>query len=361
MIVKYRIYGILALSVTHTICARTPFRKPDLHVPTLHIRWMDEHPQTAYTLTNPHLEEYPFFGIFDPVFFDQHLLPQGPISFRNHPDQSVLGTTLSNLIEELLIEIMERKRTYKHFILLQKKDFSRRGSCGLIVLKFKEYPLILKLFLETPQSFSRPTGKGVEQMFFFYMGGGINRHLTGFTRMPNVEHIQERLQQSPYWRSCVDTPRKWFWLPQCARWLHITGYGLGNKAMQEIAIPGTYAIIADAITPRRKLSLHNKEDRELALDLYNFLQSAVDPHIKNYMFEESNAQQNNAEHKNKETLLIIDTEYFPALVGLKETVYFDSYWDWYTFLIRKCGKDMFFCTKRERRQRQKALRPMLMN
>lgn len=340
---------LYALVHTHSSIARSPFRTHDPQTQRLEIQWHHDHPCQKLVLTNPYLEEYPIFDIFDETYFNQHLLPQDALSFRYAPRTFISGIHLSSLIEELVQEILEKRREYTHFTILQNKDFSRRGACGLIVLKFNDYPFVVKLFIETPESFSVPTSKGIEQTFFFYMGGGANRHLTGFTRLRNLELIREKISQHPTWSTLVDTPRKWFWLPKNSRWLAITGHGFGSGEVKTITIPGIYAIIADEIKPARKLSLMKKHDCSVALKLYNFLESSVDPHIKNYMIEEGSGK-----------LVIIDTEYFPALVGFDEVQPFDSYFCWCLHLIKKCSKNMFWLSKPERRQRKTAQRVMVL-
>ena len=79
------------------------------------------------------------------------------------------------------------------------------------------------------------------------MGGGVNRHLSGFTRIKNAQAFKEFITKNPYWQSRVDMPRKWFWLPCNTRWITIAGANIGKYKQVSIDIPGTYCIVADAI------------------------------------------------------------------------------------------------------------------
>jgi hypothetical protein len=163
------------------------------------------------------------------------------------------------------------------------------------------------------------------------MGGGINRHLAGFTRPKNLAYIRQKIANDPLWSSIVDLPRKWFWLPQQEYWLDIEGTHISGTPTIRTQIPAIYGVIADVISIDRCFSMRNRHDRQTALALCDYLDLYVDPHIKNFMYE-----------KNTGKLLIVDTEHFPTIVGLKEKIYFSNYTQWYGFLMRKCAKDMLF-------------------
>jgi hypothetical protein len=51
---------------------------------------------------------------------------------------------------------------------------------------------------------------------------------------------------------------------------------------------------------------------------------------------------------NTNKIVIIDTEHFPTTVGIKEKVYFNNYFEWFSFLAGKCAKDWFFRSKKDR-------------
>lgn len=321
-----------------TACARSVHRPAEPWLPTITARWLDE--KTTYTLRDSHLEKYPFFDIFNKKLFEENLLPQNTIAFRNHPEKTIDGKILSSLIEQLLDEVYQGKKNFTHFTVLKNDDFNHHERFGLIIAKFKNYPFVIKLSFETPDGITHPKSKGFIPLFFFYMGGGVNRHLTGFTRVRNSHSVKERIAMDPYWSTRLDVPRKWFWLPKKSRSLEICGYNIGGKNNLRTTIPGVYAVVADAIEAQYTLSLMYHDDRELGLKIANFLEHQIDPHIDNFLIEKETGK-----------IVLIDTEHFPTVIGFKEPQQYDSYLEWYASLINKCAHDMIFRTKKERRDR----------
>jgi len=327
---------ILSLIPVVSIC-RSIHRPRDPLMPSITTRWVDT--KKSYTLESYYLEEYPIFLVYNKEYFEKYMLPSDLILHRHSLDKQTLGIDLKADIDGVIKEIKTGKRIFKNFRLLQNKDFNHRRSWGLIVLKSKKYPFVVKLFMETPQSFISPYHKGFEPMCCFFMGGGINRHLTGFTRIPNLELAKQRLHQFPRWAQLIDTPRKWFYIPTGSKLIEVQGKNIGGEGRKLVThIPGTYCIVADAITPVRELSIFNPTDREIALGFCNDMRMLVDPHISNFMVEEGT---------NK--LVLVDTEHFPTLVGLRTECKFNSYASWYTRLAGKCFSDTMLRTKRERR------------
>lgn len=328
------------------IQARSPFRKPDPSIPMITVSW--EHDKNSYILRDSHLEEYSIFKTFDEKFFFEHELPQQPITYRNNPKKSVSGAKLQKLVDELIDEILAGKKVFKHFTVLRARDFNRAECIGLMVLKFKNYPFVVKIFMENPQSLTSPYSKGLVPLFSFYMGGGINRHLVGFTRIKNLEYIKTKLATDNYWSQLVDTPRKWFLLPRQNRWIKIVGTNIGSQKTITTQLPGTYCIIADAIASEKKTSMLNKDDNHTCLSLCRFLDFSIDPHIDNFMWE-----------KDTEKLVIVDTEHFPTFMGFREIQHFDSYLEWLAHLSGKCLNDIFFRSKKDRQLLQISPRVML--
>lgn len=314
------------------VWTRSVHRPIDYSLPCIKVRWEGE--SEYEQLRNAHLEYNAIFCTYDPIYFHTHLLPMGALSFREQPHKKIDTQTLSRLIEELVAEVKKHKRSYKHFTIIQNKNFNRRKACGLLVVKFKKFPFVVKLFMETPYSFIHPDCKGFEPIFFFYMGGGINRHLLGFTRIKNLEHINKRLAQNPKWADIIKTPRKWFWLPQDPMWISIEGTNMGGQDHVHTTIPGAYAIVADAISTHQTFSINNAKHRKKALKLCNYLDLYVDPHIDNFMIEDNSGK-----------IAIVDTEHFPSLVGFKEKQFIASYFDWYMKLMYKCAENALFWSK----------------
>ncbi len=172
-------------------------------------------------------------------------------------------------------------------------------------------------------------------MFFYFMGGGVNRHLSGFTRIKNAETFRAILDNNPYWKSRVDMPRKWYWLPEDARWITISGSNIGRYKQVSIDIPGTYCIIADAIDLERSMTLVNAEDRIESMALCNTAKFIIDPHIDNFAIE-----------RNSKKIVIVDTEHFPTIVGFKKDVgNFSSQAAWYINLALEAANDIFLRDK----------------
>ncbi len=336
----YKIFLILGtLLFPWSSFCRSHLRPKNPHEPQLIAKWA--HNDVQYSLTDSHIEEYPLFVVYNHQHFNEHLLPHTPISYRYEPEKTVSGAHLNDLIEQLVTEIKACKTKFTHFVMIQDKDFSHCKAAGLIVFRFKDYPFILKLFIETPESFVNPWCKGTQPVWFFYMGGGVNRHITGLTRIKNMEFIRSKLQQSPAWNYFIDTPRKWFWAPQQQEWVTLIGKNLGGKKEITTNIPSVYAIVADLIiaAPESNDCWHHR--RKIALELCNSLDLFIDPHIDNFLVEEGT---------NK--FVIIDTEHFPTLVGFKEKHTFESYLGWYMGLSKKALCDIYFRPKCKRKASQ---------
>lgn len=336
----------LLLLLKFCCVARSIHRPKDPLMPEITVYWKDDN-KKKYNLRYSHLEEYPYFKIFNKEDFTKYTLPNESVTPRYTLSQ-INVADIKQTIEHLILEILQNKKEYTDFTILKNSDFNKSEKCGSLILKFKKYPFILKLFFENPQSLVQPFNKGIEPCFFFYMGGGINRHMTGFTRLRNRELLEKKLKTLPQWQGKIEFPRKWFFIPSSNRWICMEGSNLGNKKYQYIEIPSIYAIIADAIIPERVFSLYNKEDKKIALQITNDFDLMIDANISNFMID----------HKTKK-IVAIDTEHFPSLVGIKEKKKFDSYTEWYFYLAKKCVINTMFTTKKERRLAQKNTQNLL--
>ncbi len=325
---------LMLISTVMNINPRSTHRPQDPQMPSIMTHWKDDLDH-CYYLHSPFLEGYPFFEIFDKKHFYDHLLPQGPISFRYDPEKLVDSSELTAAIDTLIKEIREKKSSYSHFTILKDSNFSRRRQSGLLIVKCKEYPFVVKLFMETPDMFVKPYKKGFCPMVFFFMGGGVNRHLSGFTRIKNAETLKGIIDDNPYWKTRVQMPRKWFWIADNSRWITISGANIGTYKQVSIDIPGTYCIIADAIDIERTMTLVNPVDRIESMALCNTAKFLVDPHIDNFTIE-----------RNTKKIVIVDTEHFPTIVGFKKDVgEYTSQAAWYIDLSKKAVGDMFFRDK----------------
>jgi hypothetical protein len=328
--------GLVVLSATIPILAQRNVHRPkDNTIQTIAVSWADE-PEPIHTLTSRYLEKNTLFELFDRSFFYDHLLPKGKISFRYNPEQTVDSTLLDSLIEKAVQEIRNGRRTFSDFTILRDRDFNHKRLSGLIILKCNNFPFVVKLFMENPKSFVRPFRKGIVPSFCFFIGGGINRHLSGFTRIKNLYAFKEIVDNSPLWSDTVTLPRKWFWLPHDSRWFAINGTNFGPSTMEKTSIPGTYAIVADAIEIERTMSLRNKRDRKESLRLCNDVNFCVDPHIDNFMIEKGSGK-----------IAVIDTEDFGYMTGRKDKDlgHYNSQIAWYVDLSLKAARDIFFRPK----------------
>lgn len=342
--VKYYINFLLLHCFCWPLMSRSALRPRDPYVPCITVQANEK--GKAYFLQDSHLEVSTIFYTFDETYLRSRLLPSGPIPFRNRPEKSISGAHISMLIEGLLKEIYAKKKVYKHFTVLKDEGFNVRKQAGLLVLKIKNYPFVVKLFMETPRAFVRPYNKGFITSCHFIVGGGATRHILGFTRLANRDTVVEMLQSSPEWKDKVDLPRKWSWFPKHEEWLYISGYNIGGHEKIQMKLPAVYAIIADAIESERTFSMRKGDDTKTAIRLSNFLNFRIDAHLNNFMVE-----------KNTRKIIIIDTEHFPTMVGCKERPQIHSYIGFYWNLFTKGIKDSLFRSKKERRDVQRNPRP----
>lgn len=332
-----KIVLVIVFSLSGILAARSIHRPERKHIPEIITRWQDA-PQT-YHLKNWYLTEHAIFHLYDEQYFKEHLLPQEEISFRNEPKRSVSGEKLQEMIDELVYEILARKRCFMHFRILKQEDFNWNEPAGMLAFKFNEYPFVVKLFLETPQSFVKPYSKGWRPSFFFIMGGGVHRYLSAFTRIPNLEYIRKKIDESPYWREQTDTPRKWYYLPDDVAWFQVWGKNFSPCTTPYIELPSVYGIVADAIEGE-PLKKHKERDRTFGIRLAQYLGNALDAHIDNFIVERATGK-----------VVIIDSEHFITTTGISPNLRYSRYTKWYLKIVWKATKDLFFRGKRTRRYR----------
>lgn len=299
------------------------------------------HEKESYIFRDSIIEWYPVFSLYDMNHFQEYLLPDGPISLRYEPKRSILGTTIKKLLEKLYQEIKEKKKEYEDFIILKKRDFNVKKQAGCLVVKFKKYPFVAKIFMENPRSFVRPYNKGFEASCQFVVGGGITRHALGFTRIMNSLYVANKIQDNPELQKKITVPRKWFWRPTTEENFHIEGHNFTDNAIYFVKAPKMYVVIADAIEIERSLSLQNPNDSQLGLEISNTFDFMIDPHINNFVIEKGTGK-----------IAIIDTEHFPTLVGLKKRPTYTSYFNYYYSLAKKFLKDRYGRIKKERNRIQ---------
>ncbi len=337
------------MPITSAIKGRSPFRKKDIDMPEIAISW--KHSKRIHRRFNRAYTEYPIFTAFNEKFFTEHSLPTGFISSKATGVGPFNCREINRQINSLLIEIKKHKKEYTYFDIIKNRNFNHCKKCGLLIVRFKQYPLVLKLFMETPRSFIDPYCKGFENQFFFYMSGGINRHIAGLTRIKNLELVLEQINNNERWKNNIITPRKWYWLPPKPRFIEIKGRNIGEKKQITTNIPGTYAIIADELDITEDLhDLTPQARSELIMQLCMDLHLFVDPHADNFIIKYR-------PETDDYSISIVDTEHFPSMVGLKEEPFFNNHLEWYLYLGAKFFQDAFLQTKCSRRNTQKKSNP----
>lgn len=318
-------------------------RRSAAHIPGISTRWVDD--STVYTLRHPNLELGPLFSHYNPHYLAHYTLPENLIEPRFPNTEPIVGAEIYRLLEDLVARLQENTRylfTHPDFIVLKNKDYNPRTHSGLVILRFKRFPLVVKLFMETPSTFVAPFSKGFEPSIFFMMGGGINRYLSGYARIENASYILDQIRKDVRWSSCCDVPRKWIWQPRQQRFFVLQSHNLGSYD-RVITLPAVYGIVCDAIESDESFKILNKKHRKRALEFAHYLGIRVDPHIDNFMIEKGTGK-----------LVLVDTEHFPTMVGLRQSFEFNSYLEWYTKLSWKGFFDCFGRTKSERKRLQTA-------
>ena len=321
------------------LTGRSAWRKKLEKTPTITTRWTQGPRKKSYTIADSHIEKYPLFTIFNQTHFEKNKIPQGQMSYAaNGKTEYVESAILVELCEGLVKEVTAKKRKFTHFKILQKKNFNRRHMCGLLVVKFNDYPFVVKLFIENPESLINYWCKGFEPIFFWNMGNGAGRHVCGLTRIGNQSIIRDRLEHKPFDLATIHIPRKWFWEPKKNNYISIDGTNIGiHHEACHTQLPSIYAVIADHIDIHDNTALSHEDKGHISMALCNHLDLIIDPHANNYIFHRD------AAHNLHITL--IDTEYFPVMVGLKKRKQFESHFAWYTYLIEKCIQDTFYQPK----------------
>lgn len=342
---KY-IWIFLLILQSISLHSRSIFRKINITIPTIEVSssnpsytklwssYFDE--KKTYTLQSKFLKFKTLHRTYNPKIFAKQKLPQGEITTRIKKDK-IKSSLLTEQAEEVLQEIIHDKKEFKHFKILKDRDFNYTTKSGLIVFKYKEYPFVLKLFIEHPHSFVQPMSKGFEAGCIFTLSG-CTRHLSGFTRITNLSNAKKALSKDAQYRYYLDFPQKWFWTPKKNPMLEIKWKDDYNKRYKTFKYPSIYGIIADHIECDVKIQKEESHTlRQIAIDVASFLHYTIDPHFDNFMPE-----------LNSNKIVLIDTEHFPTMAGFDKTMNANGYIQWYFELTGKFLKRQFCRTKQER-------------
>lgn len=278
---------------------------------------------------------------FENSNFKKHSLPYGYIKFRK-TDESVHSNLLKEQNELVLQEILQGKKSFTDFIMLADDDFNYKSFSGFIVLKYKQFPFVLKLFIEHPHTFVDPLNKGFKASCLFILNGNM-RHLSGFTRIHNLEAAKKALSKDAQYRYYLDFPRKWYWIPESQPYLTIDWHDEYNNHHEQIKLPGIYGIVCDYIETDTKIQQQEIHTlRQISVDVGNYLHNIIDSHVDNFVPE-----------KNSNKIVIIDTEHFPTMVGLDKEMSANGYIQWHLELTGKYLKTAYLRPKQKRIQDQK--------
>ena len=273
---------------------------------------------------------------FENSNFKKHTLPNGLIKYRKN-DTTVHTNILKEQNELVLQEILSGEKCFTNFTILKDADFNYTNMSGLMILKYKDFPFVLKLFIEHSHTFIDPLNKGFKASGLFVLNGNM-RHLSGFTRIHNLEVARKALAKDPEYRYYLDFPRKWYWIPQSQPHLTINWHDPNNNHHETIKIPGIYGIVCDFIEADKKIQQQEIHTlRQISIDVGNYLHNILDSHVENFVPE-----------KNSNKIVIIDTEHFPTMVGLEKEMSSNGYIQWYLELAGKYVKTAFLRTKQER-------------
>jgi hypothetical protein len=265
-----------------------------------------------YRLSSHHLNPE-LFEVYDPDYLEQHRLPKGPISFRYHPEQSVLAEDLQKEVEIIVAQVTDKSFPLKNLCKLKDAEFNESLREGFLIIKMEKYPFVVKLFITSPKSFVHPM-KITMMSALYFLVLKLNRHLFGLTRIRNRNLVMKKLQENSFWKSRVDAPRKWFWVAENSQSIVIATH-FAQHPDRVIEIPSIYAIIEDAIDFSSHLSLWKERDRKLSLHLCNFLHHQVDSHPNSFVYE-----------KETNKVVILDTEELPVVIKFfSRKVRFRSY------------------------------------
>ncbi len=171
------------------------------------------------------------------------------------------------------------------------------------------------------------------------------RHLSGFTRIHNLETARKALAKDPEYRYYLDFPRKWYWIPKTQPYLTIDWHDQHHNHHETIKLPGIYGIVCDYIETDTKIQhqeIHTL--RQISIDVGNYLHNIIDSHVDNFVPE-----------KNSNKIVIIDTEHFPTMVGLDKEMSANGYIQWWIELGGKYVKTAFLRTKQKRIQDQRTV------
>ncbi|MGZ6251245.1 MAG: hypothetical protein ACXWL2_04395 [Candidatus Chromulinivorax sp.] len=343
---KTQLYILLIIINLHSlIFSRSIHRKPNSTIPYITVSSENKEYAHKWVHSNSEKKIHKFqnkylrlktLKTFEKSNIRKQLLPNHPINYRKG-NGAVDPQILKQENEILLQEILDGKKHFTYFTVLSDVAFNYKNNSGFIALKYNNYPFVLKLFIEHPDTFIQPFNKGFKAKGLFVLNGNM-RHLSGFTRIPNLEQAKKLLAKDAQYRYYLDFPRKWYWIPKKEYSLTINWYDDNNQHYETLKIPGVYGIVCDYIEVDKKIQKQEINTlRQISVDVGSYLHNIIDSNVENFVPE-----------KDSNKIVIIDTEHFPTMTGLEKEMSANGYVQWYIELAGKYIKTAFLRSKQKR-------------
>ena len=291
------------LIFSFSLYSRSIYRLTSAKIPSIAI--YNEEKKLCTTISDSHLEFYPQFA-FTIDALKKYRMPS-MISYLNNRSRFLTKQYFNTMIETFMKELRSHQKQFSYFTILKSTNFNFHQCCGLLILKCNHHPFIVKLFIERPETYFSPYCKGIESVAFFYMSGGANRHISGMSRLLNLDYVKKKLHTFDTWKHIITFPRKWLWLPEKERYMYLVGTHIGNKKIVTNKIPEVFALIMDEIPCTDTANITKAEKKKVIIDICNDFNSFLHAYYDNFIFKKSN----NVPF----TITIIDTEHFPTMVG----------------------------------------------
>ncbi len=152
-----------------------------------------------------------------------------------------------------------------------------------------------------------------------FMNGGINRHISGLTRVTTNKALSQFLSAHRHAYPNITTPRVWAWQPPDTSWLHLSLHH--GKTHATTTIAREYALINDLV----EYQAGHTAPRDIVFSLFCATDNLFDPHDGNCVYEIPT-----------QSYVILDTESFMTMIGFSRPRYTHSYVGWYVHLISYC-------------------------
>lgn len=328
---RWAMFSILPVGCIIFIKAdRSIFRPLDIHCPAVYCSW--QHDTKVHCSRDWNWRASSLFDMYEDTYVTQHLLPAMHIPATTPHGKPIDGWQLHQELNQLVTSIQAGNPDLNKYKVLKDAGFNFHNKTGLLVLKSKEQPVVIKLSLESPQTFTKPYNRGFELCAIFMISGSTP-HMLGFTRLPTAERIYKKVRNTP-WESRITIPRKWYWKPENQPTLTIRTENIGKTKERSLQVPSVYAIICDAIEHEESAKIPMQDFLQLCTDTaYIF-----DPHLKNGIIERGTGK-----------IALIDTEDGQAKMGFYEPVQrAKNYIQWYAWLTCRAVRRKFATLKPER-------------